>query len=159
MKAEQFISVDFCANEEKKQLVTVSDGPDCKVIIWNWDKQKCISFTDVQNLTPGCQVRQISFSPYDHGVILLTGKDVFKYYKLLENNTLKMMHSHVPKKEADVSKNYKCHAWLFDGRFIVCTDLGQIMLFESDGQYKQVQISDPKKPSFPINSCLPFTIG
>jgi hypothetical protein len=33
------------------------------------------------------------------------------------------------------------------------------MLFESNGDYKQVQISDPKKPSFPINSVLPFTIG
>jgi hypothetical protein len=84
---------------------------------------------------------------------------VFKYYRVLDNNTIKMMQGQVPKKEQDISKNYTCHAWLNDGKFIVCTDLGQIMLFESNGDYKQVQISDPKKPSFPINSVLPFTIG
>jgi len=37
--------------------------------------------------------------------------------------------------------------------------MGQIMLFESNGDYKQVQISDPRKPSFPIFSVLPFTMG
>lgn len=110
-------------------------------------------------MTPGCQVRQISFSPLDHSTVLVTGKDVFKYYRLLDNNTLKLLHGAMPKKEADISKNYKCHAWLSDGKFIVCTDLGQIMLFEASGDYKQVQISDPRKPSFPICSVLPFTIG
>jgi cilia- and flagella-associated protein 57 len=57
VKTNQFVAVDFCANEEKKQLVTLSSHPDCKVIIWNWDKQKCLSFTDVQGLNPGSAVR------------------------------------------------------------------------------------------------------
>lgn len=69
------------------------------------------------------------------------------------------MHGAMPKKDPEISNNYKCHAWLHDGRFIVCTDQGQIMLFEATGEYKQVQIFDAKKASFPISAVLPFQIG
>lgn len=33
------------------------------------------------------------------------------------------------------------------------------MLFEANGDYKQVQIFDSKKPAFPIHSVIPFQIG
>ena len=40
------------------------------------------------------------------------------------------------KKEAHVSNHFTCHTWLPDGRLIVCTDQGEIMLLESSGEYK-----------------------
>ena len=52
-----------------------------------------------------------------------------------------------------------CHTWLTDGKFVVCTDVGQILLFEPNGDFKNIQIFDPKKSSFQINSVLRFTIG
>jgi len=57
LKADTFVAVDFCANEEKKQLVTLSSASDCKVSIWNWDKQKCLSYIDVAGLNPGFSLR------------------------------------------------------------------------------------------------------
>ena len=35
--ARKYISVDFCAQNEKN-LVTVSSGSEAKFIVWNWDK-------------------------------------------------------------------------------------------------------------------------
>lgn len=49
-----------------------------------------------------------------------------------------------------------CHTWLNDGRFIVCTETGQILLFESNGDYKNIMITAPNKPTFKINSVLAF---
>jgi WD40 repeat protein len=44
--AREFVSVDFCARNEKL-LVTASGGADARVIIWNWDKQRCMSFCEL----------------------------------------------------------------------------------------------------------------
>lgn len=96
-------------------------------------------------------------------VIVVTGKDVYKFYNLTENNQLKCAHHGFSKREENaanvISTNFICHTWLADGKFIVCTEDGKILLFESNGDYKNVQIFDPKKNSFQINSVIPFTIG
>jgi len=52
-----------------------------------------------------------------------------------------------------------CHAWVDGGKFIVCTDIGQILLFEQSGDFKNIQIKDANKPMFPIHSVLPFVVG
>ena len=44
--AKEFVSVDFCAKNEKF-LVTTSGKSEARVIIWNWDKQRCIGFYDL----------------------------------------------------------------------------------------------------------------
>ena len=123
---------------------------------------KCVA-TDVITLAANQLARHISFSPQDDDTIIVTGKDVFKYYKVTDQNALKINHSSFNRKDDSqtpaLSTNFVCHAWLSDGRFIVCTDIGQILLFESTGDFKNIQIFDPKKSSFHINSVLPFTMG
>jgi len=99
--------------------------------------------------------RHISFSNSDPNNILVTGRDVFKFYKL-ENFQLRPSHNQVMKKEAEVSTNYTCHTWLPDGRIALCTDLGQILILESNGDYKSVQAYDPKKISWPIYALIPY---
>jgi len=55
-------------------------------------------------------------------VILVTGNNTYKYYRLSENNFLKLIHGSIIKKEAHISNNFTCHTWLPDGKIIVCTD-------------------------------------
>jgi hypothetical protein len=60
---------------------------------------------------------------------------VYKYYRVQDNNSLKPIHSQILKKDPHISNNYTCHTWLPDGRLLVCTDKGEIMLLES-GEFK-----------------------
>jgi hypothetical protein len=64
---------------------------------------------------------QISFSNCDANHILVTGKDLFKFFKV-ENQQLKRERESIAKKEQEVSSTYTCHAWLPEGRIAVCTD-------------------------------------
>lgn len=52
------------------------------------------------------------------------------------------------KKDAHVSNHFTCHAWLQDGRLIVCTDQGEIMLLESSGEYKMLLNCSPGEGFF-----------
>jgi len=46
--AKEFVAAAFCPrNDKTKTLVTTSGKADARVIIWNWDKQRCISFIDL----------------------------------------------------------------------------------------------------------------
>ena len=38
--AKEFVSADFCP-KNYRLLVTASGKADARVIIWNWEKQKC----------------------------------------------------------------------------------------------------------------------
>ena len=44
--ARKFISADFCAQNEKN-IVTCSGGQEARIIVWNWDKSKCIAVADL----------------------------------------------------------------------------------------------------------------
>ena len=88
----------------------------------------------------------------------MTGQDLYKYLKL-DGPTLKVApNAGINKRENDqvFSNNYTCHAWLADGRFVICNDHGQIMLLDQYGD-KGVTISDPRKESFPITAVTTFS--
>ena len=63
------------------------------------------------------------------------------------------------KLENDSNANITRHCWLNDGKFIACTENGSILLFESTGDYKNVQIEDSKRPKFPIHSVCAYQVG
>jgi hypothetical protein len=71
-----------------------------------------------------------------------------------ENNSLKATHTSILKKEAHISNNFTCHAWL-EGRLIVCTDSGEIMLLESSGDYKMLVTESPGE-GFYIESIITY---
>jgi len=84
---------------------------------------------------------------------------VFQYFKLNDQGSIKCL---IPsfKSDNDTSKDFTCHAWMSDGKYIVCTKEGQILQCDSSGGDKKVPIFDPKKPTkTSINSVLAFTIG
>jgi hypothetical protein len=48
---------------------------------------------------------------------------------------MKATHPAMGKKDANISSNYTCHLWLPDGKLLVCTDQGEILLLEG-GDFK-----------------------
>lgn len=134
--AKEFVSVDFCPKNEKL-LVTTSGKSEARVIIWNWDKQRCIGFADLMPNPRLQTIEQVSFSNTDPSVVVVTGQDFYRYLKL-DGPTLKALPIGISKRdnEQHFSVNYTCHAWLNDGRFVICNDHGQILLLDAQGEYK-----------------------
>lgn len=154
--ARKYISVDFCSQVDK-HLVTASGGSEARIIVWNFDKQKCIAVGDLYP-KPGQTVSQVSFAPNDPNVIVCTGNDLYRYFRL-DNNALKQQTVAIYKRDKDAhfSNNYTCHKWLPEGKLIICTDHGQIMLLEASGEYKNIFISDTRKDPFPIWAVTSYT--
>jgi len=128
--AQEFVSVNFAPSNEKSMLVTLTSEPDFMVIIWIWDKAKCFSQQKIGGVSGHMSATQCSFHNQDPGTVLVTGNGTYKFYKVSENNILKPAHNQIQKKDNHISSNYTCHTWLPDGKLIVCTDQGEIMLLE-----------------------------
>ena len=91
-------------------------------------------------------------------MIIATGKNTYRFFRLQDNNTLKVVHQQVHKKETTVSTNYTCHALLSDGRILICTDYGEIVLLENSGEFKMVLAESPGQ-NFKIVNILAFSRG
>jgi len=63
--------------------LTLGGEPDWVIVLWQWDKNKCISF---QNVPIGANnfCTQVSFNYLDSNSMLVTGNGVYKYFKLKE---------------------------------------------------------------------------
>ena len=154
--AKEFVSADFCPKNER-HIVTVSSRAEPRVIIWNWDKQKIISFVDIPK-QPNQIADQVSFSSIDPGVVIVTGAGGFYRYLKLDGQNLKIIPNVIHRRdnEAHFSDNYTCHAMLADGRFVICNDLGQIILLDHAGEFKGITVSDNRKDTFPITAITTF---
>lgn len=75
-----------------------------------------------------------------------------------DNNILKVTHTSILKKDSHISNNYTCHTWLPDGRLLVCTDQGEIMLLEQSGDYKMPLQTAPGE-GFYIESIQTYSKG
>lgn len=53
---------------------------------------------------------------------------------------------------------YTCHAWLVDGKFAVCSDLGEILIMEQNGEFKGWSAGDIRT-AFPILAMETFVMG
>jgi len=92
--------------------------------------------------------------------MIVTGKDVYRYLKLQENGTFKTTHKEIatPKNLGDLSTDISSHAWMTDGRFILCTEKGHIILMETNGDFKQNTVKSHKRNTLPINTVIPFSL-
>lgn len=61
------------------------------------------------------------------------------------------------KKEVQISNNYTCHLWLPDGKCLVCTDQGEILLLEQ-GDFK-FMLQDSPGEGFYIECIQPYKRG
>jgi hypothetical protein len=71
---------------------------------------------------------------------------------------MKVVHTGILKKDLAVSTNYTCHTWLSDGRILLCTDQGEILLLENSGDFKMVLSQSPFE-AFNIVNILSFSKG
>ena len=141
--SKSFVSVNFAPSNEKSLLVTLTAEPDIKVILWTWDKAKCFTHQQVGGVSEKMSAIQCSFHNQDSNTVLVTGNNTYKFYRVQDNNILKPTHTSILKKEAHISTNYTCHTWLPDGRLLICTDQGEIMLLEANGDYKMMLQESP----------------
>ena len=138
---KEFISVAFSHQNEKGHLVTLTGGQEGMIILWQWNKAKCIAFQKV-GISEGQSLYQASFNNLDFNSIVVTGNGVYKYYKLKDNG-IRPEHSGLTKKESHISNHYTCHTWLPEGKIIICTDQGELLLLESSGEYKMLLSCSP----------------
>lgn len=101
---------------------------------------------------------QVSFNINDHNIVVVTGDNTYKFFRVQENNSLKQTHGSIAKKEPHISNNLTCHAWMPDNRLIVCTDQGEIMLLEGNGDYKMLLGESPGENFF-IESIIIYNKG
>jgi hypothetical protein len=85
----------------------------------------------------------VSFNPDDPRIVLITGKNIYRYLKLNASMQLTFAHDRLIKKDNNmISTNYTCHAWI-DRKLIVCSAVGDIFLAEMSGDFKMILPSSP----------------
>lgn len=153
----EFISVAFSHQNEKGHLVTLTGGQEGMVILWQWNKGKCIAYQKV-GISEGQTLYDASFSIQDFNSLIVTGNGVYKYFKLKDNG-LRPEHGGLnQKREYHFSNHFTCHCWLPDGKTIVCTDQGELLLLESTGELKMFLSCSPGD-GFYIESITTYSKG
>lgn len=134
-KQEEIISMAFAPTNEKF-LITLTNEPEQTVVIWLWDKARIYTYSPFSNNTSNVLGTQVSFSNTDEKSVLITGPSTYKFFRIQETQNLKQTASALTKKEAHISSNYTCHCWLPEGKFLIGTDQGEILLCEPNGELK-----------------------
>ena len=101
---------------------------------------------------------QVSFSNMDENVVLVTGNQTFKYYIKKDENLVPQSRQIAKKEYSHISQNYTAHCWLPDGRILVGTDQGQIVLCLTNGELKQ-PLNDYPGDGFYIEKIITYSKG
>lgn len=78
-----------------------------------------------------------TYNIYDQTSVVVSGHNVFKYYKIKELSEFVADHTQVNSKERDrnITTSYTCHAWMIKtGKLILCTE-NEILLLNDNGEY------------------------
>lgn len=125
-ESDSFTAVSFAKSTEKltQYLVTLTGAPDYRVIVWIWEKQRCVAQYKFESFTGSSMEKvipsQASFHPSDPTTLLVTGKNVYKFFKVTET-AVRIMHNDLIKKsKCAASTHYTCHLWM-EKRIIICT--------------------------------------
>lgn len=125
--SNQYISIAFATGAESKYLISMGGAPDWILVYWQWERPKVLATIKVSTQNP---VYQVSFNIHDvAGGIIATGNGKFAWYKY-QDSMLKTQNVNLNKKEPHLSSNFLCHAWLHDGKLVVGTDQGEVLIFD-----------------------------
>ena len=150
--SQEYVSLAFAPRNERKILISLGGASDWTLVYWLWDKPKVLFTAKVSS---GPAVYQVSFNPIDYkNGIIVTGENIFGWYK--ENDTLKPQAQAIGKKPAEASSVYIFHTWLTEGKLIVATDSGHILICD---QNCDCQKSIPPNGSWIPCFILPFSNG
>ena len=79
---------------------------------------------------------KVSFNPFDPNAVVVTGNNIYKYYKIKDMNEFIADHTQLNNKDRQLSTQYSAHTWMQDtGRLVVTTENGEIMVCETSGEY------------------------
>lgn len=83
-----------------------------------------------------------SFNPHDSCALVVTGRNIYKYYKITDNTSMKAQHNKLTKKETNFSTQYNAHTWT-DNRLIIYTERGEVLLADTNGDFKMLMSESP----------------
>lgn len=142
LSATEFISVAFSPVNERSLLITLSGEPDWTLMFWKWDKLKVQAAISVTVMGPMDGHLQCTFNPIDPYCIVVTGGGLYKYFRV-NDTEIEPSHTQLNNKDDELSSEFTCHCWSNDGRIIVCTAKGEIMLCESTGEFNSFIPTSP----------------
>ena len=92
--------------------------------------------------------------------MLVTGPDTFKYYQI-KDGEFEPSHTQINNTDPDRAINTRltCHAWMADGCLVICNEVGQIVLCDTDGSYKAYIKDSPTAEGVKIDVIVPFSRG
>ena len=139
------------------------------LLLWDWKECKILGKINIgitgvpaymsqkgdQEVEPNFQ---ISFNPHESNYVVVTGYDNYKYYRI-EGNEFEPDYIQLHNKEMEITTRYTCHAWMADGKLIVCTDQGEIILCETDGSFLGAIMDEGIEPGFKIECITAFSRG
>lgn len=82
----------------------------------------------------------------------MTGKGIYRYFKIVDNQSMRATHSQLTKKEALYSSHYNSHIWT-ENRLIIFTERGEILLAELNGDFKMF-LNESPQTSFTIRYAM-----
>jgi len=99
-----------------------------------------------------------SFNPFDQFSLLVTGPNVYQLFKL-KDTELEPVHTQLNFRDPSLSTNYTSHEYgKADGRIVMGTEKGQIIVCEANGEYRCC-LEDSPFENFAIESIVPYSRG
>ena len=155
-----YISLCFSAKDESKALYSLTGAPDWNMIIWDWSKPQPKIITSLK-LSGVSKVYSLFCHPKEDEKVGIIGYNMFKTYTLSPDNTLKMKDPLMNKKDSkDLghSQNFLSYCLTKDDNLIIGTDQGELLLFNTNWEYKNVINSSPYD-GFPIEVMMSYSRG
>lgn len=162
-EAQEFVSVAFSpANEASHLLLTLTGAPDWTLMLWHWDNMSLIAHTKIdpegpkKGLSDMSFLSHCSFSPHDPACMIVSGGGLYKYF-VMKDKRFTDFHSTMNNKPQEISSKYTCHCWGSDGRLMVGTEEGHIILCHDNGEYQSIVAESPN--GVHITCITPFSRG
>lgn len=157
---QEFICMAF--SPDSKYLIGQSGAPDWTLIFWFWEKHKILAtiktstssnpVKQVSHARPAnafqsrlgcfmfpCFGDQVSFSPFNHTQLCVSGAGVFKLFRYTDGC---LKQSSLAKVD---SITFLSHAWMAAERVVAGTDAGRLLVFEN-GDLRRELLTSASKP-------------
>jgi len=123
-------------SSENKFLITQSgmsqkDENHWILVYWAWDKARPMAHMKVSN-TQNSPIYEVSYHPTDSSIVCVTGEHIYKLLKLHDGGFKTIPNQLSKYREQQI---FLCHAWLQEEGLIVGCANGEILLFDTNGEY------------------------
>jgi WD40 repeat protein len=148
--SKEYISIQF--SDDEQLLLTLTSGPQQQLTCWNWYKARAVA-SSIISTSSTALLCKCSFNPIDTSVACLIGKDVVKFYRIIDKDIRVLRDNPME------NCNYVAHCWLRspDDHVIAGTDTGLLSVFRSGEFLYHLPISPGA--NYPITSIISVNNG